>query len=74
MDALITALTTGGVAIVTALVSLIVNRINARKVRSEIESIREELGDGKYYIICPKCGEKIYLIGTEIRPAEEMER
>lgn len=68
MEEIITALVTGIVAILAALVSLVVSRINAERVRGELDSLKNALeeGGGVYYIICPSCGKKIYLSGVQI--------
>ena len=71
MNELITAIVVGGVSIIGSLVSLIVSRINAKKVKTDIETIKSVLDEsgGIFYVTCPVCGKKIYLKGVDIHTA-----
>lgn len=75
MEQILTALVTGIVAILTAVFSLVVSRINAEKTRGEIDSLKKTLDDsgGVYYVICPSCGKKIYLSGVQIHAEDKGE-
>lgn len=56
------------VAIILALTGLIVAIINSYKSKQEIKAINEVIKstDKNLYVVCPKCGNKIYLKTQEI--------
>ena len=69
----IAAIATGGVAIVGSIVSLIVSKINSKKMKTDIDSIKSVLDDsgGVFYIICPTCGKRIYLRSMDVHVQSE---
>lgn len=50
---------TSAVSIVTAITSAII------AIKAKVD-VRKALKDGKYYVICPKCGTKIQLKDVEV--------
>ena len=76
MDALIAALASGAIGIVTAGAALVVAMINAKKQKienaanaTEIDNLKKtiENANGVYYIICPECGARIYLTAAGLK-------
>lgn len=69
MNELVAALVTGGVSIVGAVVALIVSWLNTKRIRGEMDSLRREIdaGGGRYYILCPSCGAKVFLRGDAVK-------
>ena len=66
---LIAAISVGGASIIASVVSLIVSRLNAKKVKTDIQTIKETLdaSGGVFYVTCPVCGKRIYLKGVDIQ-------
>ena len=73
---LITVLISSAIAILGALTSLVVSTLKAKEtsVKTEqtdlkIDKIEKaiEAGTGNFWLICPKCGTKIYLKDIDIR-------
>lgn len=61
------------IAILTAVGSLIISKINTRKMQNELDSIKQAIDDGGgvYYIECPHCGKRIYLQGLQVKVDKE---
>lgn len=81
MDKLIAALVTGAIAVIGALVSLIVTKLNRKKAEEERKEDRAKLdaleaainSGGHYYVVCPNCGSKILLQGAQIHEEKDEE-
>ncbi len=73
MEQLYAALITAIIAIVGALSGFVVTWFNARKTKLKIKNLEDALKDseGDYYIICPHCGNKIYLKKAKLELEEE---
>lgn len=69
----IAAITTGAVAVITALFSLLIARINREKSKTEIAALKEtiENAEGVYYVTCPQCGTRIFLTAQSLHRYEE---
>ena len=65
---LITAIAVGGASIIGSVVSLIVSRVNAKKVKTDVDALKSMLDEsgGVFYVTCPVCGKRIFLRGVDI--------
>ena len=61
------------IAIITAVTSLVIARIENSKTKAEIQDLQSKLADSEklYYVECPKCKYKIYLSKTPIKTEKE---
>lgn len=76
MQEIIAALITGGVSVIGAVVALVVSLLNRKKIQSALDSIKSgvDAGGGSFYVVCDKCGNRVYLSSGNILsdiPAEE---
>ena len=80
METLTASLIAGAVAIVGALASLIVAKLDSAKQKTElentkleVESIKNKLADSEklYYVVCPNCKSKIYLSQVSIKEEDK---
>lgn len=76
MEELISALIAGAVTLIGAVVTFVVSYLKNKAVKQENDAIKTQLAniektlesaDGKFFIICPKCGSKIYLASVDIK-------
>lgn len=76
MEELITALIAGAVTLIGAVVTFVVSYLKTKAVKHENDVIKTQLAyiekalesaDGKFFLICPKCGSKIYLASVDIK-------
>ena len=56
------------VSVVTAIGSLIVSKINRKKLQSDLDGLREAINgaDGDYFVMCPFCGKRIRLRDVQV--------
>lgn len=68
MGELIAAIVAVGVSVVTAVGSLIVSKINRKKLQSDLDGLREAINgaDGDYFVMCPFCGKRIRLRDVQV--------
>lgn len=66
-EEIITCLVTSVVAIIGAITGFVVNYLENKSTRNDIEKIRESLKETEgLYIKCPNCSTKIYLSKVDI--------
>lgn len=68
MGELIAAIVAVSVSVVTAVGSLIVSKINRKKLQSDLDGLREAINgaDGDYFVMCPFCGKRIRLRDVKV--------
>lgn len=58
------------ISIIGAVSAYIVAYYKTRKTKEEIDELNSKIKSGNYYVICPKCGTRIYLAETEMHEAK----
>ena len=73
MGELVAAILAVSVSVVTAIGSLIVSKINRKKLQSDLDGLREAINgaDGDYFVMCPFCGKRIRLRDVQVYVEEE---
>lgn len=76
MQEIVAALVTGGVSVIGAAVALVVSLLNRKKIQSALDTIKSgvDAGGGSFYVVCDKCGNRVYLSSKNILsdvPTEE---
>lgn len=68
MSELVAAILAVSVSVVTAIGSLIVSKINRKKLQSDLDGLREAINgaDGDYFVMCPFCGKRIRLRDVQV--------
>ena len=68
MGELVAAILAVLVSVVTAIGSLIVSKINRKKLQSDLDGLREAINgaDGDYFVMCPFCGKRIRLRDVQV--------
>lgn len=54
------------ITIIGAVASYICAYWKTRQTKQEIEELNDKIKSGNYYVICPKCGNRIFLAETEM--------